>query len=228
MTAVEPLPVRSATQNFGVLRQWWSYGQTLKVREVLAEIWQFEQWTELGYESFRQACQDLLGEEFPRLVVTERREAVAELTGRGMSTRAIASTLGVSDGTVRNDQKASGAQDYAPETRGLDGKTYPRNPITPEMRQAADDLVAADEAVREFMSNDPDIRAANLRRNFSRWLVHIGQHHLFDAEEVASISADYLGELQRIRAKFDAWCDAYAAAASPRPALRAVREGEGL
>jgi transposase len=141
VTAELVLPVRSATQNFGVLRQWWSYGQTLKVREVLAEIWQFEQWTELGYESFRQACQDMLGEEFPRLVVTERREAVAELTGRGMSQRDIASTLGVSDTTVLRDQREAGASHEAPEVRGADGKMYPRNPITPQMRQAADDVM---------------------------------------------------------------------------------------
>jgi hypothetical protein len=145
VTAAElVLPVRSATQNFGVLRQWWSYGQTLKVREVLAEIWQFEQWTELGYQSFRQACQDMLGEEFPRLVVTERREAVAELTGRGMSTRDIAASLGVSHPTVINDQKASGGKDLPPEVRGADGKTYTRNPITEEMREAADDVMPAD------------------------------------------------------------------------------------
>jgi hypothetical protein len=86
----------------------------------------------------------MLGEEFPRLVVTERREAVAELTGRGMSTRDIAASLGVSRETVRVDQQESGDKNLSPEVRGADGKTYPRNPITPEMRQAADDVMPVD------------------------------------------------------------------------------------
>lgn len=66
----------------------------------------------------------------PRICGHSRREFTPfPRTGRanrGMSTRAIGTALGVSDGTVRND---SGAQDYAPESvphpvTGLDGKTY--------------------------------------------------------------------------------------------------------
>src|SRR5262249_33063148 len=61
------------------------------------------------------------------LTVEQRREVVAKLRAGGMSTRAIASKLNVSDGTVRNDLRAGGAQSYAPEpatVTGRDGKTY--------------------------------------------------------------------------------------------------------
>jgi transposase-like protein len=80
----------------------------------------------------------------PKLPAAERREVVAELTVAGMSTRAIASTLGVSHQTVANDREATGVKELTPETRGLDGKTYTRNPITPGMRQAADELARPD------------------------------------------------------------------------------------
>jgi len=58
------------------------------------------------------------------MTVEERREAVIQMRARGMSTRAIASELGIGEGTVRND--LSTAQDCAvdlPDTvTGLDGK----------------------------------------------------------------------------------------------------------
>lgn len=76
----------------------------------------------------------------------DRRSAAVLLSDAGMSTRAVGSLLGVSDGTVRNDRNrahgSSGAQGYAPdegappEVTGLDGKRYPtREPANqPEPR----------------------------------------------------------------------------------------------
>lgn len=57
------------------------------------------------------------------------------MRSEGMSTRAIGSALGTSEGTVRND--LAGAQDYAPApVTGTDGKTYaPRQP-EPEVVEA--------------------------------------------------------------------------------------------
>jgi len=51
------------------------------------------------------------------------RELVRDLTGAGMSTRAIGGALGIGDRTVRVD--LTGASNDAPVT-GLDGKVYPR------------------------------------------------------------------------------------------------------
>lgn len=60
----------------------------------------------------------------------ERRARVAAAKARGESNRTIAEGEGVSESTVRNDVKASGAQGCAPEppdgkVTGKDGKTYP-------------------------------------------------------------------------------------------------------
>ena len=55
------------------------------------------------------------------------------LSEKGMSTRAIASSLGISEGTVRNDMKAT-AQNYAVEprtVRGVNGKSYDQERLEP-------------------------------------------------------------------------------------------------
>lgn len=70
----------------------------------------------------------------------QRREVVSELAGSGMSNRAIADVIGVSDQTVNNDVNA-GAKNLAPDRKvtGQDGKTYPRpepKPVEPEVVDA--------------------------------------------------------------------------------------------
>ena len=103
-----------AAQNFATLRAWREAGDRLGVREALAEIWAERQWEALGYATFRDACRTIVGD-LPQLERAERREAVADLTGQGMSTRAIADTLGVSHPTVIRDKRASGGTDVPPE-----------------------------------------------------------------------------------------------------------------
>jgi len=117
-----------AAANFGVLKAWAEYGDRLGVVEVIAEIHAGRQWEALGYESFQGACRSIMGG-VPLLERGERREVVADLTGRGMSTRAIGATLGVGQRTVVRDQQAGESND-SPEIRGNDGKTY--TPTTPE------------------------------------------------------------------------------------------------
>ena len=72
------------------------------------------------------------------LTAAPRRELVAELSGEGMSTRAIADVVGVSDWTVRHDVRGNLApgEEGAPTTTGLDGKTYTRPPVRPETELA--------------------------------------------------------------------------------------------
>lgn len=56
----------------------------------------------------------------------QRRELVVRLRQKGWSLRRIAKLLGVSDPTVLNDLRASGAKNLAPAAvTGLDGKCYP-------------------------------------------------------------------------------------------------------
>jgi hypothetical protein len=68
----------------------------------------------LGYASHGAYVSDRFGDSLSKLGVELRREIVRELTEAGLSTRAIAPVVGVSDYTVRQDQRA-GARDLAPE-----------------------------------------------------------------------------------------------------------------
>lgn len=124
-----------AASNFGVLKQWAEIGDRLGVVDVLAEIHAEQQWKVLGHDSFQSACREIIGG-VPLLERTERQETVVDLANRGLSTRAIASALGVAQSTVVADQKVSGEQNRSPETTGLDGKTYTRRTTVTETAPA--------------------------------------------------------------------------------------------
>lgn len=113
---------------------------TDKIKSAVEGTWQLIQqayttraWDALGYQSWDDYCSREFGTSRLRLPREERQEVVASMRENGMSTRAIGSALGVSDGTVRTD--LSGAQNYAPaapaEVTGTDGKTYsPKAKVT--------------------------------------------------------------------------------------------------
>jgi hypothetical protein len=95
--------------------------------EMLTRAYQGRAWLALGHSSWDEYLDRELGDVRVRLPRAERREVVASMRDAGMSTRAIAASIGVSDGTVRND---AGAQDYAPgPVTGRDGKTYNPRPV---------------------------------------------------------------------------------------------------
>jgi hypothetical protein len=79
---------------------------------LVVKAWQGRVWIALGYQSW----EDYIKGEFshaPLSLPRDERRAVGKLLrGEGMSTRAIAPPLGVSQRTVSNDQKAG--QNYAP------------------------------------------------------------------------------------------------------------------
>jgi transposase len=90
-------------------------------RGALVELWHARAWETLGYESWEAMCTNEFGMTL-HLPREQRRELVADLTAKGMSTRAIAPALGVTDVTVRRDR---GATNVAPaNVVGLDGKPY--------------------------------------------------------------------------------------------------------
>lgn len=80
-------------------------------------------WLALGFDSWDDMCDAEFDARIP-LPREQRQEVVGSLRDAGMSTRAIASALGVNDKTVRND--LAGAEKSAPgSVLGADGKTYP-------------------------------------------------------------------------------------------------------
>ena len=80
----------------------------------------------LGYASWTAYLSDVLGDEPLRLARDDRREMVAILSSEGMSTRAIAPIVGVSQATVAREVRAPESND-SPVT-GMDGKTYAPKP----------------------------------------------------------------------------------------------------
>jgi hypothetical protein len=127
--------------------------------EWIAKALNGRAWIALGYDSWDAMCDERLAG--IRLTIPLRREAVTQLRSQGHSTRAIASGLGVSEGTVRTD--LTGAQNYAPPAavKGLDGKTY-----TPPTRPAAQPLQPgplADRATGEIREPTPNPIAAAVK-----------------------------------------------------------------
>lgn len=105
---------------------------TAQIRESVAGVWDLiveaytsRAWTSLGYDSW----DDYTRTEFDGVRIAlpreDRREVVGSLRDAGLSTRAIASAIGVNDKTVRND--LAGAE-YSAPVIGADGKQYAPKP----------------------------------------------------------------------------------------------------
>lgn len=80
--------------------------------KLIAQAQELEDHVTLGYASWTAYVADVFGNEPMRLAGEVRRALSPQLSETGMSNRAIASVLGVSEGTIRND--LAGAQNYAP------------------------------------------------------------------------------------------------------------------
>ena len=101
-------------------------------------------WAALGYESWDVYCIQEFGSLRLRLPREERAEMVTSLRHAGLSNRSIASATGISEPTVRRDQKTGASNDAAdavveaeiveepPLITGTDGKTYPRHKPKPK------------------------------------------------------------------------------------------------
>lgn len=88
----------------------------------------------LGYASWTAYLAAVLGEEPLRLPRDQRQEIVGYLAGEGLSTRAIASVVGVSVGQTHADRVAAGVQQLntsQPERIDREtGEVLPRTPTT--------------------------------------------------------------------------------------------------
>jgi hypothetical protein len=105
--------------------------------DLIASAYTGRAWVALGYESWDAYCAGEFTEaRMVRLEREQRREIVASMRSAGMSTRAIASGIGVDQKTVVNDLR-SGEESSSPEQGhrvdviGQDGKTYTPPPSRP-------------------------------------------------------------------------------------------------
>lgn len=97
-----------------------------RMRQDIADAYACHDWIPLGHSTWFEYVEREFGDELRTLGRDrdERREAVRDLRGQGLSMRQIASATGVAQSTVRDDLQVSGV--HSPETvTGTDGKTYP-------------------------------------------------------------------------------------------------------
>jgi hypothetical protein len=92
---------------------------------LLVKAYLGQAWLVLGYTSWGQYLIEEVRNKVPtpKLTAVERREMVAWLAERGLSTRAIAPVVGAGRSTVSRDL-AAGVPDGTREVTGRDGKIY--------------------------------------------------------------------------------------------------------
>lgn len=103
----------------------------LKVMHMAREL---EDHLTLGYASWPALLVDVFGAEPLRLSREVRREVVAEMSDAGMSTRAIAPLVGVSNYTVAKDLE--GVRELTPEPAPVEVEGMTVNPATGEVFDA--------------------------------------------------------------------------------------------
>lgn len=176
----------------------------------------------LGYVSVSAYVEDRFGGALTKLGIDVRREVVRELTAAGMSSRAIAPVVGVSQGQVSKDRQVIPQESPAPvvdrETgevlqpagapvpvitedgpapaprpiQGRDGKTYTRPAPRPETPERA----AQREALAELTATPADVEYRQNFRKAYRAALTLAQ---FDPERVGQvIDADDFDLLERL------------------------------
>lgn len=105
-----------------------------RIWDDLVALYQGRAWVVLGYASWEALCDAELDGARIALPRQQRQEVVCDLRGAGMSTRAIASAVGVNHATVVRDLGSIGADapvDTPPTITGLDGRTRTARPTRP-------------------------------------------------------------------------------------------------
>lgn len=109
-----------------------AFGATLA---DISEAYHRRDWQALGYDSWDAYVSGEFGTDRLRLPPEQRREIVSSLRADSLSTRAIASVVGVHQTTVLDDLRAGDGFPSPAPVAGLDGKTYPP-PAEPEIIEA--------------------------------------------------------------------------------------------
>ena len=138
--------------------------QIARYTERAAFLWSHRAWEVLGHKTWAE-CVEERGAQL-RLPRADRREMVALLDQKGMTTRAIAPVVGASYDTVQRDIRADRnlSPATAPRTKtGLDGKTYAVQPRKPEPPHAVntDTGEVIDKATGEIVPSAAERQAAH-------------------------------------------------------------------
>ena len=171
--------------------------QVSELLPLIVEAFQRRADRALGYDSWAgYSDAELRG---LRLPIGDRREAVAELRGAGMSTRAIGSALGVDQSTVVRDlaTDASASVEAPERVTGLDGRerpaAMPRPPIVDPIPPAVAEQI--ERRIAEKVQPQPETTKSERPRS---GLSPSGQDARLDAE----LDAEMEGTVQRFRRNF--------------------------
>ena len=139
--------------------------------ERAAFLWSHRAWEVLGHKTWAE-CVEERGAQL-RLPRADRRELVALLDQKGMTTRAIAPVVGANYATVSRDLAspvANATPATAPRTKtGLDGKTYTVQPVKVSFDTFTAPSVRAghlDAGVKNFTPDHRSPRAGCTTRNY--------------------------------------------------------------
>uniref|UniRef100_A1UJQ8 Uncharacterized protein n=2 Tax=unclassified Mycobacterium TaxID=2642494 RepID=A1UJQ8_MYCSK len=151
----------------------------------------------LGFKTPQAYLQDVFRIDGVSRVIEQRRPVVAMLTQKGLSQRAIADIVGVSVGTVVNDQAASGAQKLSTSSEdrviGRDGKSYPATKPKPEPEVSDDEIIDYQAAQDDFNRLTSSMFAAKRKAQDALSLaLHLRG---FNEDEKRSIVADVADEV---------------------------------
>lgn len=165
--------------------------------ELYMRVWRGRGWLALGYASWDEACTAEFAGIRPALDREQRREAVAELRGEGMSTRAIGSALGVADQTVRADLERvrEVTQTPMPErVASLDGRERPASrpprPASSVEREPAPEPEPVDVLSHPVVRDDQAVQAAEFRMHVLRAIGRAQDLLTFPAERTADLVDD--------------------------------------
>ena len=142
--------------------------QIARYTERAAFLWSHRAWEVLGHKTWAE-CVEERGAQL-RLPRADRRELVALLDQKGMTTRAIAPVVGADQKTVSNDLRSReevSSPATGPRTKtGLDGKTYtiPARP-TPPANVNTDTGEIVPSAAERQAAHDAIAREANAIEN---------------------------------------------------------------
>ena len=151
--------------------------QIARYTERAAFLWSHRAWEVLGHKTWAE-CVEERGAQL-RLPRADRREMVALLDQKGMTTRAIAPVVGANYATVSRDLAspvANATPATAPRTKtGLDGKTYAVQPRKPEPPHTVntDTGEVIDKATGEVITHLPDHDAVARETNAIENVAHM-------------------------------------------------------
>lgn len=102
-----------------------------RIWDDLVVLYRERAWSVLGYQSWDALCDAEFGGTRIALPRQQRHEVVCDLRESGMSTRAIASAIGVNQSTIARDLAATDANASVESVLSLDGRTRTATPVRP-------------------------------------------------------------------------------------------------